>query len=130
MNKKLLSFLSFTLLSVLLMGCYSTLDGRTKMGTPAGLKKDRVVSKYERTIDEIREATRKVLEFNGTLTGDDRVSNIITGIVDTRTVQVRLDELENGVTRVIVQARTKNGGTDVETAAEIDKQIALNLPRI
>jgi hypothetical protein len=35
--------------------------------------------------------------------------------------------LDTQVTQVIVQARTKAGGADVELAGEIDKQIAIRL---
>ena len=108
-------------------GCYTTLDNRTKFGAP--VSKDNITSRYQRNMAEIREATRKVFEYNGTLTGDDTVTNTITSIIDTRTVQVRILELGDGVTEVITQVRTKNGGTDIELAAEIDKQIALQLPR-
>lgn len=113
----------------ILTGCYSTLDGRSKMGTPAFVKSDKIVSKYARSLDEVHAAARKVIEYNGVLTGDDRVINTLTGIIDTSMVQVRMESLEEGVTQVVVMARTKNGGTDLPLAAEIDKQIALQLPR-
>ena len=108
-------------------GCYTTVGGNTKMGVPG--VKDNFTSRYQRSVAEVREATRKVFEFNGTLTGDDLVTNTLTAIIDTRTVYVRILELEDGITEVITQVRTKNGGRDLELAAEIDKQIALRLPR-
>jgi hypothetical protein len=42
---------------------------------------------------------------------------------------VTVDEVEPKVTRVKVQARRKSGGSDIDLASEIDKQIALRLPR-
>ena len=57
------------------------------------------------------------------------IRKLLAQEIDTRTVQVQMKENDPGVTRVVVLARTKNGGSDVELAAEIDKQIALQLPR-
>jgi hypothetical protein len=42
---------------------------------------------------------------------------------------VKVEEIDPKVTRVIVQVRTKGGGTDIDLASEIDKQIALHLQR-
>ena len=128
MKKNLLNILSVSLLFLLGMGCYSTPYG-TKFGVPTGIGKDSVEAKYDRTVEEVRAAARTVLEFNGTLTSDDLVRNIVSGFVDTREVIIRINDIGDGITRVIVKARTKNGAPDIETAAEIDKQIAPNLPR-
>jgi hypothetical protein len=48
-------------------------------------------------------------------------------IVNTRTVWVRVEPLDDRVTRVLVQARTRGGAADLEMAGEVDKQIALKL---
>jgi hypothetical protein len=47
--------------------------------------------------------------------------------VNTRTVWVKVEPADQQTTRVVVQARTKSGGTDLELASEIDKQIAIRL---
>ena len=47
--------------------------------------------------------------------------------MDNRSVYVRVDEVEPGVSRVQVQAIRKGGAGDVDLAAEIDKLIALKL---
>jgi hypothetical protein len=47
--------------------------------------------------------------------------------VDNRRVIVLVREVEPGVSEVLVEARTKMGGPDVVLAAELDKQIALQL---
>ncbi|MCC7377180.1 MAG: hypothetical protein IT581_21135 [Verrucomicrobiales bacterium] len=114
-----------TALVIATPGCYKTLDDRSRAGMP--FKKDRIGGQYERSIDQVQVAARKVLQFNGTLTADDIVNRVLVGKVDTRTVYVRLTELEPNLTSVLVQARTKGGGADVDLAAEIDKQIAINL---
>lgn len=114
-----------TALVIATPGCYKTLDDRSRAGVP--FKKDRIGGQYERSIDQVQVAARKVLQFNGTLTSDDIVNRVLVGKIDTRTVYVRLTELEPNLTAVLVQARTKGGGADVDLAAEIDKQIAINL---
>jgi hypothetical protein len=47
--------------------------------------------------------------------------------VDERRVFVHIEEFDTRTTRVIVQVRTKGGGSDLEMAAFIDKQIAVRL---
>ncbi len=116
------------LLAVLLAatsGCYKTMDNRSRMGVP--FSKDKIAGQYERSVDQVQTAARKVLQYNGALVSDDIVNRVLVGKVDTRTVYVKLTELEPALTQVTVQARTKGGGADVDLAAEIDKQIALHL---
>ena len=91
------------------------------------LAKDKMEGRYERPLAQVYPAARKVLEFNGTLRGDDIVTKTLEARIDTRYVWVKLDEIEPNLTRVVVQARTKNGGTDIDLAHEIEKQIALQL---
>lgn len=112
-------------LVVVTPGCYQTMDNRSKMGVP--FKKDKIAGQYERNVDQVQAGARKVLQFNGTIVSDDIVNRVLVGKVDTRTVYVKLTELEPSLTQVMVQARTKGGGADIDLAAEIDKQIALQL---
>ena len=119
---------ALTLLTALLIatpGCYKTMDNRSKMGVP--FTKDKIAGQYERSIEVVQTAARKVLQFNGTVISDDIVSRVLVGKVDTRTIYVRLVELEPNLTSVTVQARNKGGRPDIDLAAEVEKQIALNL---
>jgi hypothetical protein len=106
-------------------GCYSSPDGRTRAGVP--FVKDKFEGRYQRPVSTIYAAARQVLELNGTLTGENRINNSLEAKVDNRTVIVRVDEVEPGVSRVVVAARTKGGGADLDLASEIEKQIALKL---
>lgn len=106
-------------------GCYSSPDGRTRAGIP--FVKDKFEGRYQRPVATIYAASRQVLELNGTLTGENRINNSLEAKVDNRTVIVRVDEVEPGVSRVIVAARKKNGAADLDLASEIEKQIALKL---
>ena len=96
-----------------------------KMGMP--LVKDKIESRYHRSIPQIIAAAKVVLARNGSLVSDDTINNTVTARVDTRTVWVKATEVDANVTGVIVQARAKSGAADVDLASEIDKQIALHL---
>ena len=106
-------------------GCYSTPEGKMKAGVP--FVKDSFEGRYQRPVATIFAAARQVLELNGTVTGENRITNSLEAKVDNRTVMVRVDEVEPGVSRVIVAARKKGGGADLDLASEIEKQIALKL---
>ena len=70
---------------------------------------------------------KEVLAHDGTLKGENRISNALEATVDQRSVWVRVEEVDPKVTRVLVQCRTKGGGADLALASEIDKRIALRL---
>jgi hypothetical protein len=105
--------------------CVKTVDGGSKAGWPAW--KDTIKSKYEMPLDKVVIAARKTLAENGTITKDDIANNALVAKVNTSTVFVKITEDQPGVTLVLTQARKKGGGGHVDLAAEIDKQIALNL---
>ncbi len=127
MKTKLLVLLTAGFLTVFASGCYSTADGRVKVGVP--FAKDTIESRYERPVEEIFKAAKEVLSFNGTLYGENTISKTLVAKIDTRTVWVAVDDVEPKVSRVRVQARKRGGTPDIDLASEIDKQIALRLPR-
>lgn len=108
-----------------LTGCVSTIDGKSQAGVP--FIKDTVEGRYERPFQQVWIATKDVLAFNGTLTREDVIGHVLEAKVDARTVWVRVEDVDGKITRVIVQTRTKAGGSDLELAGEIDKQIAVRL---
>lgn len=121
---KTLSLLAIILLAVV-TGCETDPAGRKRAGVP--FVKDTIESRYQRPPAQIFQASRQVLELNGTLTGENTINSSLEAKVDNRTVIVKVDEVEPGVSRVLVQARRKGGTADIDLAAEIDKQIALKL---
>ncbi len=125
MKIKFLMSLAVLTVSVLLSGCVSTVDGHMKAGVP--FLKDTIESRYQRSIPDLIAASKKVLARNGALVSDDTINNTVTARVDTRTVWVKVSEVDANVSGVVVQARTKGGAADVDLASEIDKQIALQL---
>ena len=118
---------ALAMLPLLSSGCYTNPAGQSKAGVP--FVKDSVVSRYPRNVNQVLEATRTVLAYNGQVTSDDSVTRVVGARINNRNVWVHVEELEPNITEVTVQARTKSGGGDVDLAAEIDKQIALQLVR-
>ena len=106
-------------------GCVGTLDGHKKFGVP--LIKDKIVSSYERPVAQIFAASKEVLAANGTLNREDTINKTVEAKVNMRTVFVKVSEVDANVSQVTVQVRTKGGVSDIDLAAEIDKQIALRL---
>lgn len=107
------------------VGCVSSLDGRQHAGMP--FVKDKLVKRYERAPMEIWSAAKDVLAYNGTLYGEDVMKSTLEASVNQRTVWVKVVPLDVRVSELTVQCRTKAGGTDLELAAEMDKQIAIRL---
>jgi hypothetical protein len=125
MRKTILLGMFAVVLGGAVTGCYHTPDGRSRVGTP--FVKDTFESRYQRTVPQIFEAAKEVLAHNGTLTGENTINNTLEAKIDTRIVVVKVDEVEPGISRVLVQARSKARQPDLDLASEIDKQIALRL---
>ena len=136
---KTIAIAAFFGLAILAAGCVSTVSGGKTVGVP--FVKDKIEARYERPIDQVYQAAKEVVQFNGTVINEqilygqtnalNSVAKTIEGKVKQRTVWVRVEqELNNPkISDVTVQTRTQGGGSDIELAAEIDKQIALKLVR-
>ena len=137
MNKRFLAGLLGMVVAIAVTGCVETVTGRKTAAVP--FLKDRIESRYERPSDQVFQAAKEVVAFNGTLVNEgilygqtNAIGNVIKtveGKVNQRTVWVRIEQIEPRITAVAVQTRTSGGGSDIELAAEIDKQIALKLVR-
>ncbi len=106
-------------------GCVNQVDGHKRPGVP--FIKDKIISSYERPVAQIFAAAKEVLAANGMLNREDTINKVIEAKVNQRTVFVKVSEVDPNVTQVTVQVRTKAGVSDIDLAAEIDKQIALRL---
>jgi hypothetical protein len=119
--------------SALAVGCVSTVNGDKMFGTQ--MAKDTVEGRYERPLDDVFQAAKDVITFNGvlnnetTLHTETNLVKTVEGKVNQRTVWVRVEAVDPKVTSVQVQARTSRWGADIEEAHEIEKQIALKLVR-
>jgi hypothetical protein len=104
---------------------------RSSPGVP--FVKDKVEGRYERTVDQVFNASKQVLSTNGVLVREGTLFNqtnavkTVEGKVNQRSVWIRIEGVEPKVTAVIVQTRTAGGGADLDLAHEIEKQIALKL---
>lgn len=74
-----------------------------------------------------------MVSSNGVLVNESVIYNqtntvkTVEGKVNQRTVWVRVEGVDPKITAVTVQARTPGGGSDIDLAHEIEKQIALKL---
>ena len=127
MKNKFLTLLALAAVAVFFSGCVATVDGHTRAAVP--FVKDKIASRYQRPVAQIFAAAKKVLEDNGKLNSVDTLNNSLIAKVDTRAVWVKVKEVDPTVSEVVVQVRKRNGGTDIDLASEIDKQIALQLVR-
>ena len=120
-------------LGLIATGCVRTVSGTKTAAWP--LVKDRMEGRYERPVNEVYEAAKKVITDNGVLSneyiphGTTNIVRSLDGQVKQRTVWIRVESVDPSITAVTVQARTKNGGKDLELVHELEKQIALKLVR-
>jgi hypothetical protein len=111
--------------TVFMAGCVNTIDGRQTAGIP--LTKDKSSRRYERPTLEVWAAAKDVLKFNGTLYSEDHMRSTLEATVDTRTVWIRVEAVDQRVTKVEVQVRKKGGTGDLDLAGEIQTEIAIRL---
>jgi hypothetical protein len=118
-------------LLIVAAGCVDTVTGRKTAAVP--FKKDSVAGYYQHPLDQVFAAVIKTIEFNGTLDNEGVLHNqtnlvkIAEGRVNARRVWVRVQATDPKLTYVEVQTRTKGGGTDLDLAHDLEKQIALRL---
>ena len=125
MNMRLLACCLTAVVALLGSGCYSTVDGKKKAGV--AMSTDDVEGRYERKPAEVFSAAKQVLGYMGTLTSENTINSTLEARVDNNTVYVKVDEVEPGISRVMVQARRSSMKGNVALASEVDKQIALQL---
>ncbi|NBR86771.1 MAG: hypothetical protein EB141_07545 [Verrucomicrobia bacterium] len=129
MKKMFFSLVGAAVLALAGTGCITTVDGHKSAGVP--FRKDKIVSRYQLPLEQIFVAAKEVLAGEkgglGVLQAENRVNNSLVAKVNTRMVYVKITEVEPNINEVVVQVRTDAGWSDLDWAAEIDKQIALRL---
>lgn len=118
-------FLALACAATLLTGCIATVDGHTRAAVP--FRKDKIISRYEFPVAKVFTAARVVLTQNGQLQAENTLNHSYVARVNERSVYVLVEEIQPTVAQVTVQVRTRLGGPDIDLAAELDKQIALQL---
>ena len=116
---------------VFVAGCVSTVNDRSTAAVP--FVKDQFEGRYERSPDQVYAAAEEVLKAGGAIERESILNpganqvRTLEGKVDGRTVWVRVEPVDAKVTSVIVQVRTKGGGSDLQLTQELQKQIAVKL---
>jgi hypothetical protein len=129
MKTKLLAALFGGLLAT--AGCVGTVTGGKTAGVP--FIKDTFEGAYKFPPDVIFAAAKEVIRADGVLTkegidyGQTNEAKVVQGRVNQCTVWVRIVPVDSQVTSIAVQTRTSGGGSDLNLAHQIDKEIAVRL---
>jgi hypothetical protein len=123
-NLKPILAAALSALALLVSGCVSTPTSQPKVGVP--FLKDTITASYPRTVEQLVAATRVVLTRLGKLSVDNSVDNTFRAKVNERDVWVQAIKVDAKTTQLTVKVRS-GLGADIALAAEIDKQIALQL---
>jgi hypothetical protein len=114
-------------------GCVSTVSDTHTFAVSYG--KDSVAGRYQRTLDQVYQASVAVIQSNGVMIQEyiphDSTNAVrsVLGRVNDRKVWVRVEQVDPKTTQVDVQARTKWGTRDLDLVHELEKEIALQLAR-
>ena len=116
---------------LLATGCIHTVSGTR---TPAmSFGEDRFSGRYPRTPAQVYQASVSVLNANGVLLTEyiphDSTNNMrsMYGKVNSRNVWISVAPVDQRITEVTVQARTRAGFRDLDLVHELEKEIALQL---
>jgi hypothetical protein len=128
---KTILFAAMLAAGLLAVGCVNTVNDRSTAGMP--FTKDRVEGRYPRTLDQVFQAAKDVIKKNGVMVnegilyGQTNTVKTIEAKVNQRSVYIRVEPVDPKITSIVVQARTSGGGSDIDTAHELEKQVALQL---
>lgn len=106
-------------------GCVSTLDGRYRAGVP--FVNDRLENLYERSLKECWAAAKDVLAHRGQIASEDFQRNTIEASIHKRRVWVRVEPVDQRVTRVTIQVRGPAGAPDMDLTSQLRTEIAVRL---
>ncbi|HXI73597.1 MAG TPA: DUF3568 family protein [Verrucomicrobiae bacterium] len=126
-------FAAFAGLVIIVTGCVSTVSGTH---SPAiTWSKDKVEGRYQRSVDQVYQASVAVIQNNGVLITEyiphDTTNTVrsLQGKVNEKNVWISVAAVDPTVTQVTVQARSTMGVSDVDLSHELEKEIALQLSR-
>jgi Protein of unknown function (DUF3568) len=118
-------------IAIVTAGCISTATGSHTAAVP--FQKDTVKGRYERTVDQVYQASVAVIQNNGVIVTEyiphDTTNSVrsLLGKVNQGKVWVSVEAVDPKITEVTVQARTQYGVSDLDVAHELEKEIALQL---
>jgi hypothetical protein len=124
-------FAAILAVAVVATGCVKTVSGTHTAAITFG--PDRVEGRYQRTLDQVYQASVQVVQNNGVVIMEfiphDTTNAVrsLQGKVNQRNVWVRVEAVDPRITEVTVQARSRAGVRDVDLAHQLEKEIALQL---
>jgi hypothetical protein len=118
---------------IIATGCVSTVSGTH---SPAiTWSKDKVEGRYQRSVDQVYQASVAVIQNNGVLITEyiphDTTNTVrsLQGKVNEKNVWISVASVDPTITQVTVQTRSTMGVSDVDLSHELEKEIALQLAR-
>jgi hypothetical protein len=119
--------------AVIATGCIETVSGTHT--TAMTWSKDQIEGRYQRSVDQVYQAAVTVIQSDGVLTTEyiphDNTNTVrsLQGKVNQYNVWIRVEGVDPKVTAATVQARSKMGVSNVDLAAQLQTEIALQLSR-
>jgi hypothetical protein len=119
--------------TILATGCVKTVSNTNSFAVSWG--KDSVAGRYQRTLEQVYQASLVVIHNNGVLIQEyiphDNTNAVrsLMGRVSDRKVWVRVEAIDPKTSQVDVEARTKWGTRDLDLVHQLEKEIALQLAR-
>lgn len=130
---KKIIFAAFAGVVIIVTGCVSTVSGTH---SPAiTWSKDKVEGRYQRSVDQVYQASVAVIQNNGVLITEyiphdtTNATRSVQGKVNDKNVWISVMAESPSITQVIVQTRSTMGISDVDLSHELEKEIALQLAR-
>ena len=132
-NMKTIFFAALAGLVIVTAGCVSTVSGTHSAALT--WSKDHVTERFQRTVDQVYQASVAVVQNNGVLVTEyiphdnTNVVRSLEGKVNQRNVWIRVQAVDPTITQVTVQSRSTGGVSDVALASQLMTDIALQLTR-
>jgi hypothetical protein len=126
-------FAAFVGIAIVATGCVSTVTDTKTAAVP--LQQDRVEGRYQRTVDQVYQASVQVIQNNGVVVTEfiphDTTNTVrsLRGKANQCDVWLRVEAVDPRITAVTVETRTKWGVGNIDLAHELEKEIALQLAR-
>ena len=130
---KMRIFIALAGVAIISTGCVSTVADTRTAAVP--LQRDRVEGRYQRTVDQVYQASVQVIQNNGVVITEfiphDTTNTVrsLRGKANQCDVWLRVEAVDPQITQVSVEARTKWGNSNIDLAHELEKEIALQLAR-
>jgi len=125
-----IKFLALTM-ALGLTGCVHTVTENRPGQLPA--YRDRLEVRYQKPLDVVFEASKRALTSFGNITAEGKVYattnevRIVEGMVNGRSIYMRVEQIDPVVTSAIVQVRTSMGGTDLRIAKNLVQRMAIEM---